>query len=62
MKRHWSLPNMLAMCDTCLSELMKDLKGERYDAALDKAERMKKRIMRLKVHCRDCDERIVDEI
>jgi len=53
---------MLAMCDTCLSELMKDLKGERYDAALDKAERMKKRIMRLKVHCRDCDERIVDEI
>ena len=62
MKRHWSLPNLLAMCDTCLDDLIEDVKGERYADALEKARKMKKNIVRLKVHCSACDERIIDEI
>ncbi len=62
MKRHWSLPNLLATGDTCLRDLMADMKKGKYDEALEKAERMRKNIARIKTHCRECDERIVDEI
>lgn len=62
MKRHWSLPNMLAMCDTCLGELMEDIEAGRVEDAMRKAGTMRHNITRLKTHCSECDERITDEI
>jgi hypothetical protein len=62
MTRHWSLPNLLSMCDTCLGELIVDIEAGRVDTALEKARKMQAAIARLKTHCGECDERIIDEI
>lgn len=62
MVRRWSLPNLLAMCDTCLGELIEDMGTGKVEEAMAKAERMKRSIVRLKTHCGECDERIIEEI
>jgi hypothetical protein len=62
MIRHWSLPNLLSTCDVCLRELIADIEKGAPEEALVKAKKMLKTITRLKTHCNQCDERIIEEI